>query len=268
MSLPHGISTKSTMRCLIFLTVLQSFGLSNVTGQSEDVQARHGFRFINHTNSQGIKPQPGDSVLFRSYVWINDSLISGSSRTIRNVVENDGKAFTDTIQYVNGRIFKLFSEDCVPKSHAVWYYSLLLMGEGDSATVFVQIDTLLQEFVPTTLKDAKEIRYELVLVDVLTEEEKEANRAKAIAHFHSIRNKTQDAVKSYAAGMLTGLTTTTSGLKIKIEDYGSGSKITTESIIELRYYVCLTDGTIIDDTYQRDEIYPCSARPDNFIPGL
>jgi FKBP-type peptidyl-prolyl cis-trans isomerase len=144
------------------------------------------------------------------------------------------------------------------------------MGEGDSATVYETIDTFLQKFVPPALKDAKEVRHELVLVDVITKAEKEKSQAEADAKFLAVQNKTQSKpCKSYAAGTLAGLTTTGSGLKVKIEDQGSGAQnqgrrsgeSTLLRLPHQRY-------TMFDNSYQRGEMYPYPAGVGQMIPGF
>lgn len=218
---------------------------------SEGIQTEHGYRFVNHSNKGGQKPQPGETVLVQSYVWIGDSLMTSTQKS-----------------FGGPREYELFTKDALPKRVPALYDAVLLMGEGDSATVYETIDTFLQKFVPPALKDAKEVRHELVLVDVITKAEKEKAQAESDAKFLAVQNKTQEAVKSYTAGTLAGLTTTASGLKYKIEDQGSGAKIKAGDQVKVHYYGCLTNGTMFDNSYQRGEMYPYPAGVGQMIPGF
>lgn len=219
--------------------------------QSDGIKTEHGFRFVNHTNNNGQKPQPGESVLVQHYVWIGDSLMSSTQRN-----------------FGGPREYELFTKDALPKRVPALYDAVLLMGEGDSATIFEPIDTFLQKFVPPGLKDAKEVRHEIVLVDVVTKEEKERAQAESEAKYLSVQNKTQEAVKNYKAGSLAGVTTTNSGLKIVIEDQGNGAVINPGEQVKVHYYGCLTDGSMFDNSYQRGEAYAFPAGVGQMIPGF
>lgn len=238
------------MRNFLFIA-LAAFTALFAACQSEGIKTEHGFRFINHTNKGGQKPQPGESVLVQSYVWIGDSLLSSSQKN-----------------FGGPREYELFTKDDLPKRVPAIYDAVLLMGEGDSATIFETIDTFLQKFVPPSLKDAKEVRHELVLVDVITKAEKEQAQAEAEAKYLAVQNKTQEAVANYAAGKLAGVTTTGSGLKIVVEDKGSGPAITPGEQVKVHYYGCLTNGTMFDNSYQRGEAYPFPAGVGQMIPGF
>ncbi|MBL7796655.1 MAG: FKBP-type peptidyl-prolyl cis-trans isomerase [Saprospiraceae bacterium] len=238
------------MRNFLFIALVAAVALFAACN-SEGIQTEHGYRFVNHSNKGGQKPQPGETVLVQSYVWIGDSLMTSTQKS-----------------FGGPREYELFTKDALPKRVPALYDAVLLMGEGDSATVYETIDTFLQKFVPPALKDAKEVRHELVLVDVITKAEKEKSQAEADAKFLAVQNKTQEAVKSYAAGTLAGLTTTGSGLKVKIEDQGSGPKIKAGDQVKVHYYGCLTNGTMFDNSYQRGEMYPYPAGVGQMIPGF
>lgn len=238
------------MRNFLFIALAAAVALFAACN-SEGIKTEHGYRFVNHSNKGGQKPQPGETVLVQSYVWIGDSLMTSTQKS-----------------FGGPREYELFTKDALPKRVPALYDAVLLMGEGDSATVYETIDTFLQKFVPPALKDAKEVRHELVLVDVITKAEKEKVQAEADAKFLSVQNKTQEAVKSYTAGTLAGLTTTASGLKYKIEDQGSGAKIKAADQVKVHYYGCLTNGTMFDNSYQRGEMYPYPAGVGQMIPGF
>jgi FKBP-type peptidyl-prolyl cis-trans isomerase FkpA len=238
------------MRNFLFIALAASV-VSFTACQSEGIQTEHGFRFMNHTNKGGQKPQPGETVLVQSYVWIGDSLLSSSQKN-----------------FGGPREYNLFLKDDLPKRVPALYDAVLLMGEGDSATIFETIDTFLQKFVPPSLKDAKEVRHELVLIDVITKAEKDKAQAEVEAKFISVQNKAQEAVKNYTGGSLAGVTTTASGLKILVEDKGAGAAITPGEQVKVHYYGCLTNGTMFDNSYQRGEAYPFPAGVGQMIPGF
>ncbi len=219
--------------------------------QSDGIKTEHGYRFINHTNKTGIKPQPGDFVLINHYVWVGDSMMSST-------VTNFGGA----------REYEMFTKDNLPIRVPAIYDALLLMSEGDSGTVYEKVDTFLQKFIPPALKDVKEVRHEIVLYDVITRAEKEKERAEVEARFHTVQNRVQEVLNSYRSGKLPGLITMSSGLKLLIEDKGNGAPIKTGQQVKVHYYGCLTNGTMFDNSYQRGEPYAYPANVGQMIPGF
>lgn len=239
------------MRKLLIIA-LAAVAVSFSACKSEGIKTENGYRFFNHTNTGGVKPQPGESVLVQSYVWIGDSLMSSSVKRFGGPQE-----------------YTLYPKDQLPERIPALYDAMLLMGEGDSATIFEPIDTFIRKFVPPSLKDAKEVRHELVLVDVISKEEKEKSMAMAEAKYQSVKNKTQDLAKEYSAGKLSSqLTAMESGLKILIEEKGSGAAIKPGEQVKVHYYGCLTNGEMFDNSYQRGEPYPFPAGVGQMITGF
>ncbi|MEQ1746126.1 MAG: FKBP-type peptidyl-prolyl cis-trans isomerase [Saprospiraceae bacterium] len=238
------------MRNFLF-TALAAATVLATSCQNEGIKTEHGHRFVNHTNKSGQKPQPGETVMVQSYVWIGDSLMTSTQKN-----------------FGGPREYELYTKDALPKRVPAIYDAILLMVEGDSATVYEPIDTFLQKFVPPSLKDAKEVRHELVLVDIITKADKEKAQAEAEAKYLSVQNKTQETVKSYTAGTLAGVTTLGSGLKMLVEDKGNGDKIKSGEQVRVHYYGCLTNGTPFDNSYQRGEPYPYPAGVGQMIPGF
>ncbi|MCS6929297.1 MAG: FKBP-type peptidyl-prolyl cis-trans isomerase [Saprospiraceae bacterium] len=219
--------------------------------QNKGIKTEHGYRFINHTNKTGIKPQPADYVLIQHYVWVGDSLMSSTARN-----------------FGGPREYQMYTKDNLPVRVPPIYDALLLMSEGDSGTVYEEIDTFIQRFVPPSLKDAKEVRHEIVLLDVITKAEKDKQRAELEARFHTVQNKTREALAKFKAGTLANLITTASGLKLYIEEKGNGSPINTGEQVKVHYYGCLMDGTMFDNSYQRGEAYIYPANVGQMIPGF
>lgn len=218
--------------------------------QPEGIKTEHGFRFFNHTDKGGVKPQPGETVMVNHNTYVGDSLLASTMKSLGGPRE-----------------YNLFPKENLPKRVPALYDAVLLMGEGDSATIYETIDTFLRKFIPESLKEAKEVRYEIVLVDVITKAEKEKEQAEAEAKFQSVQNKAQETVKNYAAGKLQ-LTTTASGLKVLIENKGNGNAVKQGEGIKVHYYGCLTDGNMFDNSYQRGQPYPFPAGVGQMIPGF
>ncbi len=230
-----------TLAAAVWTTACNSGGL----------KTEHGYRFFNHTNKGGAKPQPGESVLVQSYVWIGDSLMSSSQKRFGGPQE-----------------YTLYPKEQLPDRVPALYDAVLLMGEGDSATIFEPIDTFIRKFVPPSLKDAKEVRHEIVLVEVISAEKKAKAQAEADAKFQAVQNQVQAVVKDYAAGKLPNVTSLPSGLKLQIVDKGAGAAVRTGEQVKVHYYGCLTNGNMFDNSYERGAPYPFPAGVGQMISGF
>lgn len=234
----------------IFFLLLASGALFMAACNSKGITTEHGFRFVNHTDGGGQKPQPGETVLVQTYTFIGDSLMTSTQKN-----------------FGGPREYNLVAKDKLPKRIPALYDAVLLMGKGDSATIYETIDTFLQKFIPPALKDAKEVRYEIVLVDVITQADKEKSQAEAEAKFQAVQNKMQETVQSYAAGKLQ-LTTLPSGLKLLIEEKGNGAPVNKGETVKVHYFGSTTDGKMFDNSYQRGEPYPFPAGVGQMISGF
>jgi FKBP-type peptidyl-prolyl cis-trans isomerase len=238
------------MRKLFFLALIATVA-TQIACKKGSVTTEHGYKFTNHTEKGGTKPQPGETVLLQTYTYIGDSLMASTQKN-----------------YGGPREFALFEKDKLPKRVPAIYDACLLMGEGDSATVVEVIDTFLQKFIPPALKDAKEVRYEIVLVDIITKEEKQKAEDTAKAQFSTVEASIKEMVASYSAGSLNEkLTTTASGLKVYIIEKGNGAPLKTGESIKTNYYGALKNGTMFDNSYERGEPLTFPVGIGQMIPG-
>ena len=231
-------------KILTFIPVLAALGFAAC--QSDGVLTEHGYRFINHTNKGGQKVQIGDMVLVQSYMYVKDSLIASSQRT-----------------FGGPREYQMVPKEQLPGGRVP------LMSEGDSATIFEPIEPADQKNLPPHMQGAREVRHELVLVKLTTLADKENALAEANAAMVAVQNRVQAVVKDYAAGKLAGkLTVKPSGLKMLIEDQGSGKPIQANEKVDVHYYGCLVSGSMFDNSYKRGRPYPITAGVGQMIEGF
>lgn len=247
---------------LAFAAVL----LTQIACKNDGIKTEHGYRYINHTEKGGQKPQPGETVVFHFEAFIGDSLM-GSTRK----------------NFDSPREFELPTADKLPQRVPAVYDALLLSGVGDSVTIYETIDSFLQKFIPPALKDAKEVRYEIVLEKIISLEEiqkkREEEQRKAMEEMRigeeaktraaGVGTMVKATAADYKAGKLNGkLTTTASGLKIMIVEQGSGEKVKQGEQIKTHYYGVLTNGTRFDDSFTRGQALPFAAGVGQMIKGF
>ncbi len=254
------------MRKFLILALAAAVFTQIACNKNEGVKTEHGFRFVNHTNKGGQKPQAGESVLVQTYTYIGDSLMASTQKN-----------------FGGPREFSLYTPDRLPKRIPAIYDALLLMGQGDSATVYETIDTFLQKFIPPALKKEKEVRYEVVLLNIVSQEElqkRAAEEQQQAAEEQKIGEEAQKRAGSvatmvkamaadYKAGKLNGkLTTTASGLKILTVEKGSGAPLKRGEKIKTHYYGVLTNGTMFDNSFERGQALPFAAGVGQMIKGF
>lgn len=240
------------MRNLFIVAIVAALFTQIACQQDKGVKTEHGFRFVNHTNKGGTKPQPGESVLVQTYTYIGDSLMASTQKN-----------------FGGPREFALFTPDKAPKRIPAIYDALLMMSEGDSGTVYETIDTFLAKFIPPALKDNKEVRYEVVLMDIVTAAEKAEAQQAALARVEGIQNTVKTTAADYTAGKLNDkLTKGESGLKVMILEKGSGAPIKQGENVKVDYYGVLTNGTMFDNSFERGQPLPFAAGVGQMIPGF
>jgi FKBP-type peptidyl-prolyl cis-trans isomerase len=245
--------------------------------QGGETTTKFGNRVINHTNKPGPKPAYGQTVLINLKTWINDSLVQSSLRDFggpREVTIPDSVMLKDRVPAV--------------------FDALLLMAKGDSATAYQPVDSLTARGIPASFGEVKEIRFDIVLEDIVSsemvqqraEEERkkmeeqqqkmeamrpivEKANAEAKKRFGGVTVMAKAKAKEYSSGKLDGkLTTTASGLKVLIVDKGSGEPVQKGEQTFIHYYGLLTNGNTFDNSFERGQALPVMAASGQVIPGF
>lgn len=194
-----------------------------------------GYEYVIHTNSEGLQPQPGDYVYFQAQIRNGDSVVYASRE----------QGQTPFIQIPMG-------ETPPGRTPSPVEDVLRLMNMGDSATVKIRIDTMPQKM--PGFEDAEFMYYDVVLTEVKTQEEYQAERELVRSRESEVAAYVQEMARKYQAGELDDqLQTTDSGLKYIIEEEGEGPKPIPGSPVSVHYYGTLTDGTMFDNSFQRGE---------------
>ena len=241
------------MRLPFIVCAFALFFLTSCDGGGGEKTTPNGFTFINHTNTGGVKPNTGDQVIFHVYEY-HDGKEVGSSRDRGVPVSIALPDLSKGPDMRGGQPNPLVD-------------AVSVMGKGDSATVIVPIDEKIMK--RPNMAGVKELKYSLILEDVMTPEElkvaQEAQKAerKAIQDrgTNMVAGLVAETVKNYAAGNLDDkIQTTASGLKYQIIEPGSGEQAVAGKKVDVHYYGTLTDGTRFDDSFSR-------ARPFTFPLG-
>ncbi len=246
------------MRKLLFaLAALLYLPLAAQSQEPPGIRTEHGFRYINHTNKGGAKIQPGDMVSLHFEVFISDSLLSSTRE-------------------IGPRELVFPPADQLPERVPAVFDAVALSGKGDSVTIYETIDSFLLKFIPPTLQQHKEVRYQIVVVDVTPKAEMEKRAAEeqkageaAMARAESVKKEVDKTAEEYRTGQLQEkLTTTASGLKILIVEKGTGAPVAKGEQVKTHYYGVLTDGAMFDNSFERGQPLPFAAGVGQMIPGF
>lgn len=224
---------------------------ASIRSQSQGVLTQHGYRFINHTQKGGRQPQMGESVAALVDVWAGKTLLSSSRKSGSGVYQYE-LPDTATMNHVPPVI-----------------EAALMMGVGDSATIFQKIDPYMMQFIPEESRNEKEIYFQIVLLEIqdITEKQRAAQAARERTRL--LREKVQATVLDYTLGRLdTRLKTTATGLKMLIETPGTGHPVVEKEAIQVHYFGFLTDGTTFDNSFERQEPITFPAGVGQMIPGF
>jgi len=259
------------MRNLLILALL-----ALIFGQAckKDVKTEHGYRFINHTNKGGVKPAAGEGVSMHIYVFVGDSMFVSTRKN------NNG----------NPSEFTIPESKELPEKVPPVYDAVLLMSEGDSATIYGQIDSLERSQLPESVKNEKEVRYELVMLKIVHKEEIQKKQDAARLEMEAEQTRMAEEQKNapvvmergkkeivplmaktlanYKAGKLGDkLKKTDSGLEYVVLEQGTGAAIKMGDRIPTHYYGMLkANGQHFDDSFERGVSVPFAVG--QLVPGF
>jgi len=233
------------------LTILVTLLPTALQSQSTGIVTTHGYRFINHTNKRSKQPQIGESVSARVDVLAGKTLLSSSRKSASGLYIYD-LPDTSTVNHVP------------PVVEAA-----LLMGLGDSVTIYQKIDDYMKQFIPEESRNEKEIAFQIVLVGIQSVEEKQRAAQAAREQTLLVRKKVEATVQDYTMGRLDSrIIKTKSGLKILVETPGQGLPVVKEEAVQVHYFGFLTDGTSFDNSFERHEPITFPVGVGQMIPGF
>lgn len=234
---------------------------------SNDQTTPNGYRYINHTNIDGPKGEVGQYAYVHVYVFEDDSL-TNTSRT-------QGRAVPVTIPDLEA----LEESERGPGRANPIADVVGMMSVGDSVSVFVPITPEIIEKAPE-LKGVKELRYDVVLAEIKTQEEYQAALAEerrimqerieaSKSHEQEVKNLITDIVNKYNKGELDDQIQMASptSLKYLILEKGTGFEADRGMRVDVHYYGVLKDGSEFDNSFKRGRPYSFTLGRGEVIQG-
>lgn len=221
--------------------------------QAQGIKTSSGYTLINHTKSQGIKPKAGETLKVHAKTIIMDSVLmdtrqgGGGARDL---------GMPDKSQFQPGQP--------VPAIVEAMFY----LAKGDSATVIQAVDSTLRPYLPENVRSAKEIRYQVVLEDIITLEMQAKAKAETEGRLGQLEPTIKQTIQDFNTGKLDDkLVATKSGLKILIVEKGNGKPVSIGERISTHYYGALMNGNMFDNSFSRGQALPFVVGAGQMIAG-
>jgi FKBP-type peptidyl-prolyl cis-trans isomerase FkpA len=240
------------MKNLTIFSLVLCFSALFFSCKPDGVTTPHGFRFVNHTNKPGPKATYEQNVMLHVITLMGDSVLQSTYKTPGSPV---AQQIPDSARLATAKVFPPVFE------------ALMFMAEGDSATIYQPVDTILEKYIPENLKKTvKEITYKVVLVSVETTEMK-ANKAAAAT---ALQTQLTTAIADFRDGKLAGkLATTTNKVQVMILEAGAGPKVAANEQVSVDYIGArINDGVKFDESYSRGQTLDFVAGAGQMIPGF
>jgi len=197
-----------------------------------------GYPYKLHIQNKGVRPIIGDEVVYHQLLLKNDSVVRSTYLAFEPI---------KAVMPAKGDV-----ADPPPPP----YEGIFLMSVNDSITLWQPMDSVKNYQRPRWLKKSDTLKYTLKLLNIRRKEIVEAERDSLKGIELIMIGTTQQWIKNFQEGKLDNLTKTDSGLSYVIHEEGTGKVAATKKYIQLHYAGFKMDGTILDNTYSRNQAAP------------
>lgn len=196
------------------------------------LKSKSGFPYLLHTQGNGKKPTPGNTIYFHAEIGTE----------MRFLVNSRNEEGTLSVE-----IPKSWTANSSP---APIEETAIHMGIGDSATVWVPIEKFAKR--PPGFEKASYYVVRLVLLDINTPTVQQKRQFQA--RFEEVQTQTRQLVQDYTSGKLTGLLAETqSGLKYLILHPGAGPLAKPRQTVWVHYLGMFLNGKMFDESFRKGE---------------
>ncbi|MCP3929450.1 MAG: FKBP-type peptidyl-prolyl cis-trans isomerase [Bacteroidetes bacterium] len=245
---------------LFILSLLFMWACSN-GGSSEERKTESGYTYVMHVDESGPVALEGEYAYFHWQIRNGDSVM--------HTTRSQGLVQKAPISY-----------ETPPGGNAHPIPELLkFLSKGDSATVYLPLDSFPPDQVPPELLGKEFLFYDVVMLDIKTEAEFQAEndaeqaemmkkRDALMAREEGIREQLMESLDLFKAGKLgSELKTTPSGLQYLIYEQGTGKKAESGKNVSVLYYGILPDGTMFDNSLRTGGPFSFLLGRGAVIPG-
>jgi FKBP-type peptidyl-prolyl cis-trans isomerase len=247
---------------LIFLSLF--FVLTGCRDKAADQNLTpSGYPYILHTHAKGESADIGDYVYFHAQTRNGDTVINSSRESGNGIVP-----FLQLIEKSTGQ------QQISPVQEL-----LKIMRVGDSATIFLSLDTLSREQKPVGFKEADLMLYDLVMLEVKSpaafqeaQEQKQIEKAekskRLTARAEDVKQLIFEDLKLYKEGVLKDhIITTKNGIELFFHNKTNGSFPTPGSRLKVNYLGAMMDGSVFENSFEKGASFEFIMGEGRVIPG-
>jgi FKBP-type peptidyl-prolyl cis-trans isomerase FkpA len=247
---------------LVFFSLL--FGVAGCQQKTADEQITpSGYQYILHTNANGQAAKPGDYVYFHAQTRNGDAVINSSRESGNGVIP-----------------FLQFKESSTGQQQISPVQELLkIMRVGDSATIFLPLDTLSEAQKPAGFKEANLMLYDLVMLEVKSPEAfrqdqeqkllEAAEKSKGLmGRSDEIKKLILEDLNLYKEGVLKDhIIKTENGVEMFFHNKTDGPLPQKGSRIKVNYLGALMDGFVFENSFEKGQPFEFILGEGRVIPG-
>ena len=233
------------MRSVLFFALLFALVLVSCKEEGGLLTTQHGYEYINHTNMDGARPQPGEYVYFKVQIRNGD--------TITHSTREQGSAPFLQIPSINNPQRRPSPLEDVLREMSV----------GDSVTVLIRLDTIRAK--QKGYENTNIMYYDVILTDIKSmdsyqegakrdREAREKSAEAARARYKEVAAEVRTTLEDYKAGKYDGqIQETDSGLKYIIHEPGTGKVVAQGRNVSVQYFRVLMNGKEHDSSFKQGE---------------
>lgn len=213
------------------------------------------YKFYHH-DENGVKPKVGDGVGFKYIIRLNsnDSVLVDSKMVVQ-----DGSGILKFILPPSSFVGSL--ED-----------ALTMMSKGDSASFIISADSFFLKTnkmneLPKYIKTGDKLKVDIMLADLKTKEELEANQKKQEDELKQMASEETGKIEKYISENHITVKPTASGLYYMEIKKGKGALAKEGQLVSVHYTGTLLNGEKFDSSVDRGEPIKIILGQHQVIPG-
>lgn len=220
-----------------------------------------GYEYMIHSSAGNTAPSAGDFVDFEMELIGDNGEVIQSMRNLPQMPNVQIPTESSPAEMKSNPIINLLS----------------ILGEGDSASVYVPIDSMPSNL--PNIGEMAEVLYTVVPRSIMTKEEKmkkqdaeRAEAAKMAAQGKQVEAEklpfAKELLASHLAGKLTNeVKQLKGGLKAVMIENGSGKQAAAGKVVDVHYVGMLKDGKMFDNSFGRGQLFSFTLGQGQVIEG-
>jgi FKBP-type peptidyl-prolyl cis-trans isomerase FkpA len=222
-------------------------------------KTKTGYEYEVHKKGEGTEAKIGDYFFYTM-----------------QVATDQGKILNDMTDPYAAMPIKISHPDSLESKGNPWIEVFQKLNVGDSISLYTPTDSM--PIPNPDLAGAKTLIYRLKVAEVMNEKQMEEFGKKKQAEMQAIAEEgrkqlpaIETAIKKtiadFKAGKLKSTLSLDQGVKVYINEPGSGAQGADGKVSSVKYYGCLENGEMFDNSFERGQPFDVQVGTGSVIPG-